>query len=329
MPENNITLPIILAIAGSIALLTGLFGGGVKAKEIEVPTLARGPRILSSLIGIGLIGIAIWLSSPNTPPETPSFTATPVPTTESTSMQILPLSTSTHIPTDIPTATQTSTVPPTNTPNPSPTAQPLPEIIPFISPGNPGLLNPAFGWQPGNSSTNAYDSTSFPNALTLIAGGNTGQWAEEDSQPILFYPIEGNFEAQVKVVFNPIWGHELATLGVRSPQNHNTWLRFGSVYAGFSQNSGPEQRMVLDIDDRGKGAKIKTSPYPADTVYLKIRRQGSIFDFYYSADGVNWTALQTGYIAEMPANTEIFLTVGSWGEGGALAKFYEFKVLRQ
>jgi hypothetical protein len=28
------TLPVILAIAGSVALLVGLFGGGVKAKEI-------------------------------------------------------------------------------------------------------------------------------------------------------------------------------------------------------------------------------------------------------------------------------------------------------
>ncbi len=68
MPEN-MTLPIVLAIAGSIALLAGLFRGGVKAKEIEVPTLARGSRILSSLLGIVLIGIAIWLSSPNVRPE--------------------------------------------------------------------------------------------------------------------------------------------------------------------------------------------------------------------------------------------------------------------
>ena len=42
------TLPIVLAIAGSIALLIGLFGGGVKAKEIEGPKLSIGPRILSS-----------------------------------------------------------------------------------------------------------------------------------------------------------------------------------------------------------------------------------------------------------------------------------------
>ena len=89
--ENNLTLPIILAIAGSVALLIGLFGGGVKAKEIEVPTLARGARILSSLFGIGLIGIAIWLSQ--TPlPQTGSPTSVPMATTEPALSPIMPTS---------------------------------------------------------------------------------------------------------------------------------------------------------------------------------------------------------------------------------------------
>lgn len=131
------------------------------------------------------------------------------------------------------------------------------------------------------------------------------------------------------MVFHPMWGHELATLGVRSSQDHNTWLRLGSVYAVFSQGNGPEQHIVLDIDDHGKSDKIKTTPYPSDTVYLKIKRQRSVFDFYYSSDGVNWTALQTDYIAEIPTHVEVFLTVGSWGDGGTSADFYDFKVLSQ
>src|SRR4026207_765897 len=104
------TLPIVLAIAGSVALLIGLFGGGVKAKEIEVPTLARGPRILSSLLGIVLIGIAIWLSQTSSQ-QAVLPTSTPIPPTEPAS----PIPTNTSTPTDIPTNT------PTNTPNPSPT----------------------------------------------------------------------------------------------------------------------------------------------------------------------------------------------------------------
>jgi len=55
------TLPIVLAIAGSIALLIGLFGGGIKAKEIEMPTLPALPRILLTVFGIALIGLGITL----------------------------------------------------------------------------------------------------------------------------------------------------------------------------------------------------------------------------------------------------------------------------
>jgi hypothetical protein len=120
------TLQLVLATAGSIALLVGLFGGGVKAKEIEVPKINVWPRILSSLIGIMLIGVAIKL--PN--PASPSAVPTPMPNlpTESASLheQISlapPLPTNT--PPSTPTATQTPTVPPTDTPSPSPTPLPI------------------------------------------------------------------------------------------------------------------------------------------------------------------------------------------------------------
>jgi hypothetical protein len=85
------TLQIVLAIAGCIALLVGLFGGGVKAKEIEVPKISPVSRISSILIGIVMIGAATWLSFPSflpSPDLTPKSikdptselpTSTPVP----------------------------------------------------------------------------------------------------------------------------------------------------------------------------------------------------------------------------------------------------------
>jgi hypothetical protein len=77
----------ILTIAGSVALLIGLFGGGVKTKEIEVPKLPVVPRILSSLVRIVLIGIAIWL--PNPLQQAEPTTPTPIPATQ---LQIIPVS---------------------------------------------------------------------------------------------------------------------------------------------------------------------------------------------------------------------------------------------
>lgn len=141
--------------------------------------------------------------------------------------------------------------------------------------------------------------------------------------------MQGNFEAQVKVVFYPRWGHELVALGVRSSQDRTTWLRLGGVYAAFTDGSAPEYHVVLEVDDQGRSGRIKTYPSPTSAVHVKIERQGSVFNFFYSADGVNWTALITGYVAAMPVNVEIFLTVGSWGPNGISAEFHDLTVLRK
>jgi len=70
------TLPVVFAIAGCIALLIGLFGGGVKAKEIEVPVISAWQRIVLGLVGAALIGIAIWVGYP-TEPASPAPQSTP------------------------------------------------------------------------------------------------------------------------------------------------------------------------------------------------------------------------------------------------------------
>jgi hypothetical protein len=56
------SVPIILAMAGVIALLIGVLGGGIKAKEVEIPWISPRGRVVSFVAGLGLIGIAIWLS---------------------------------------------------------------------------------------------------------------------------------------------------------------------------------------------------------------------------------------------------------------------------
>jgi hypothetical protein len=106
--EKIMTLPIVLTIAGCTALLVGLLGGGVKAKEIEVPKISLLPRIVSSLIGLVLIGIAIRMSP--IPPTEDS----PTPTIVSPA-QIL----STSVP-----PTQMPTIEVSRTEVPSPTTNP-------------------------------------------------------------------------------------------------------------------------------------------------------------------------------------------------------------
>lgn len=55
------SISVVFAIAGVIALLFGIVGGGIKAKEIEVPILPVNVRIATIIIGIVLIGVTFWL----------------------------------------------------------------------------------------------------------------------------------------------------------------------------------------------------------------------------------------------------------------------------
>lgn len=65
-----VNVETIVAIVGGIAFLVGLFGGGVKAKEILIPRLPAWSRTLSCIVGLALMGEAIWLTrSPATVPN--------------------------------------------------------------------------------------------------------------------------------------------------------------------------------------------------------------------------------------------------------------------
>jgi len=60
------TVSVVLAIAGVIALFLSIWGGGIKAKEIEIPPTPRKARTTVGFVGIIFIGISIWLSTTNT-----------------------------------------------------------------------------------------------------------------------------------------------------------------------------------------------------------------------------------------------------------------------
>lgn len=78
------TVSVVFAIAGVIALLVGIVGGGIKAKEIEVPLIPNKVRVVTILVGVALIGATVWLevakmaarppaSTGQTPAASPGF----------------------------------------------------------------------------------------------------------------------------------------------------------------------------------------------------------------------------------------------------------------
>ena len=162
------TLPDVLAIAGFIALVIGLVGGEIKAKDTSIPKIPLLPRGLLSVVGLILIVVAIWLSigltsttQPTNPQPTESNfrpTSTSIPTSSPTPSMTLPLATSILIASPSPQPTQppaSATIalqiipistPPTSSPCSSAwhtvrtihwlacQSRALPESLPWISP---------------------------------------------------------------------------------------------------------------------------------------------------------------------------------------------------
>ena len=151
------TLPVILAIAGCAALLAGLFGGGVKAKEIVIPKLSTLPRIFSCLAGLILIGVAIRVSS--IPVPSTEVAPTQIPLTEVPSTQISPTEGHpTQIPLTVTSTEQSHTSSSMVTAIPAP-ADPNSQVV-FIHSVLSGNMS-------GNFSDIEHDFSSDPNALVF------------------------------------------------------------------------------------------------------------------------------------------------------------------
>ena len=109
------TLPVVLTIAGCIALLIGIFGGQIKIQVIEVHEVSRVQRVVSSLVGLVFIGLALWLYF-YVPPAPAPIASQPAEAASPTMISTTPASTpalpsNTPIPTPTPTLTASPVVP--------------------------------------------------------------------------------------------------------------------------------------------------------------------------------------------------------------------------
>lgn len=125
---QGVTVQVVLAILGGIALLLAILGGGIEVKgQVVIPKMPGLPRIISFLVGAVLIGIAIWLIVPpddHPPTPTPTMAAVLIVSTPSPTETLTATATST--PTFTPTPSPTVT--PTNTPPPPPLVEIFPQV---------------------------------------------------------------------------------------------------------------------------------------------------------------------------------------------------------
>jgi regulation of enolase protein 1 (concanavalin A-like superfamily) len=253
--------------------------------------------------------IALQQLPTSLPPVVPQATNVPVATVEqSQSISLTPTQPAPH-----PLPTIDSSIPSNG-------------VVSFVSPNDPNQLNYGLGWQPGGSNANTYDLFLNPGALTIIAGTGTDQWGNTDSAPLITYPISGDFETQVKLLFTPNKSIHIAGLGVRSSQAHNTWLRIGRHLDG---NCGGDCVSVLG-DQSGSPQRLKNTSYTSEVIWLKIERYGPLFTLSYSATGNNWITLEKDFVFDMSPDTEIFLTAFSiLSDNGVMAQFQDFIVIQR
>ena len=59
----------LLIILGGLLLAIGILGGGFSIKELKVPTVGMGPRVIAFVIGVALIGFGANLPKSARPTE--------------------------------------------------------------------------------------------------------------------------------------------------------------------------------------------------------------------------------------------------------------------
>jgi len=141
-------------------------------------------------------------------------------------------------------------------------------LIPFTTLNNKDSLNSAFRWYPGSSSGSSYN-LSNSDTLTLISGAGVGQWQNTNTAPLILFPIDGDFDVQVKLKFDP-WKSQ-AGLGIRS--SYNTWLRLTKTDKPDIWISGAQQGKTMST--------YISQAYSKEIVYLRIERRNSYFNLLY------------------------------------------------
>jgi len=141
------------------------------------------------------------------------------------------------------------------------------------------------------------------------------QYRNTQTAPLISLPYSGDFQVQVKVIFHPVEVHQVAGLGILSRSEQTTsYIRIARM-----------------LTDWGQGISFQTSSdngnyfrYTGEITYLKIERNGALFNIYYSFDGNNWINLQKDFVFGFPDNIEVFLATYSSSNNGIIAEFQDF-----
>jgi regulation of enolase protein 1 (concanavalin A-like superfamily) len=159
--------------------------------------------------------------------------------------------------------------------------------------------------------------------LEIVGSKGTDHWEGKYSAPLIIYPTKENFEAQVKMLFDPISNIQAAGLGVRSSVESNTFIR---IALGLDPSYGGK-RVSVGANTKGVGERLGSSVYTDEIIWMKIKRQDDVITLSYSRNGQTWTSVVENYVFAMPTESEVFLyTFSVFNDQSTKARFYDFTV---
>lgn len=203
------------------------------------------------------------------------------------------LSTPTSFPTNTPVPTSTETpIPPTatSTPEPSPTPDPI-----LFRDDFEGSLKD--GWQWIRENQKYWSLTNNPGWLEIMA--RSGSVSDGNVNNLLLYPApEGNFELETRLNFKPTGNFQIAGLLIYESADQH--IQFGRAFCNAPQCAGDGFYLDLITGGNFSSENFATRAPEVDTVYLRLRREGSTFTGYVSIDGKQWNLIGAHKIALQP-----------------------------
>jgi beta-xylosidase len=191
----------------------------------------------------------------------------------------------TSAPTPLPPPSETP-LPPTLTPEPpTATAEPSPTPDPLLLRDDfEGAL--AEGWSWTRENPESWSLSSNPGWLEITVGfGSVGSGNLDN---MLLRPIpEGNFEIETRMNFRPSGDFQLA--GILIYESASNFIQFGRAFCDLP-NTCAGDGFYVDMVSGGNldPDNLSIAAPDAEIVFLRLRREGSLYTAYASADGETW-----------------------------------------
>ena len=184
------------------------------------------------------------------------------------------------------------------------------------------------GWQ-GAYGGNNPSSAFFQSGGTLTISDQNGYWENNsNSGHLLYVQVSGDFVAECVLTSLTTALYSTAGLGAFDPSITTgtpvvTWI--GAYEKGFHLGGNVGTRTVVEgsqVDNQGYLTGMNSQ-----VVWLRLGREGSVFQSSFSMDGVAWTPMVSQSIPGMPEVLSVGLWNGSFRNGNtSTATFSSFSL---